>query len=99
MMADAPRRTIGLAWYRREDYPGIRAMMADPHTLAPSYNQWLMAAENNERVAQEAGLHVVRVMLTPDGFAAWCAARNLEPASGARSRWVQEAVHDRPGAS
>jgi len=98
-MTGTGQRVIGLPWYSRDDYPAIRGMMTDAHNLAPSYDQWRMAAENNERVAQEAGLHVVRVTMTPDEFAAWCAARNLEPASSARSRWVQEAVQDRPGAS
>jgi len=98
-MADTPKRTIGLAWYSREDYPDIRAMMADPHTLAPSYEQWVMAAENNEQVARDAGLDVVRVRIAPAEFAAWCAERSLEPTSGARSRWVEEAVRKRSGGS
>jgi hypothetical protein len=91
-MAETGKRTIGMPWYSRDDYPGIRSMMVDQHNLAPTYDQWLMAAENNERVAQEAGLHVVRVMIVPEEFAAWCAERNLEPGSSARSRCVQEFV-------
>lgn len=96
-MAETEKRTIGMLWYSRGDYPDIRSMMADPHNLAPSYDQWLMAAENNERVAQEAGLHVVRVTITPEDFAAWCAERNLEPAGNARSQRAQEAVRSLSG--
>jgi hypothetical protein len=83
---------IGMLWYGRDDYSLIRAMMADPHNLAPSYEQWLMAAENNERVAQEAGLKVVRVKITPAEFAAWCAERRLSADGNARMRRAQEAV-------
>ncbi|MFC4174053.1 hypothetical protein ACFOYU_18700 [Microvirga sp. GCM10011540] len=95
-MTDSPRRRIGLPWYSREDYPRIRAMMNDPHNLAPSYDQWFMAAQNNERVAQEAGLEVVRVPITPEDFAAWCSARGVEPGSSARSQRAQEEVASRP---
>jgi hypothetical protein len=95
-MAETGKRTIGMPWYSRDDYPAIRGMMVDQHNLAPTYDQWLMAAENNERVAQEAGLHVVRVMIVPDEFAAWCAQRNLEPGSSARSQRAQESIQDLP---
>ena len=87
-----PARTIGMLWYTREDYPRIRAMMADPHNLAPSYDQWLMAAENNEQVARTAGLMVLRVMIAPDEFATWCAERDLETDGKARARLAQETV-------
>jgi hypothetical protein len=94
-MTGAGRRVIGLPWYSRDDYPAVRSMMADAHVLASTYDQWRMAAENNERVAQEAGLEVMRVMIVPEEFAAWCAKRNLEPDSRARSQRAQEAVQER----
>lgn len=93
-MTGTAKRRIGLPWYGREDYPAIRGMMADAHSLAPTYEQWRMAAENNERVAQEAGLDVTRVMIVPDEFAAWCAERGLAPDSRARSQRAQEAVEE-----
>lgn len=91
-MTDSSGRKVGMLWYVREDYARIRAMMTDPHNLAPSYDQWLMAAENNARVAQEAGIEVVRVTVTSEGFAAWCAERGLEPDGSARMRRAQEAA-------
>ncbi|HZH51134.1 MAG TPA: hypothetical protein VEZ16_04550 [Microvirga sp.] len=94
-MTDKSARKIGMLWYGREDYPRIRSMMSDPHNLAPSYDQWLMAAENNARVAEEAGLGVVRVAITPDDFAAWCAKRGLEPDGNARMLRAREAMDGR----
>lgn len=89
-MSDTPRRIIGLPWYRREDYPMIQKVMADSHVLASTYDQWLAAAENNESVGRQAGLEIVRVMIDPEGFKAWCHARDLKPDSAARTKYAGE---------
>lgn len=89
-MTNEPARRIGLPWYRREDYPRIREMMADRHNLAPTYESWLAAAENNETVGREAGLHVSRIIIEPDDFARWCAEKNVDPDSAARRDYVAD---------
>ncbi len=89
-MSDLPRRIIGLPWYRREDYFRIREMAADPHVLASTYEQWLAAAENNEAVGRQAGLEIVRVMIDPVEFKAWCLARGVEPDGAARTKYASE---------
>ena len=83
-------RRIGLPWYSCDDYPRIREMMSDRHNRAPTYDQWLMAAQNNERVGRQAGLEIGRVMIEPEAFARWCAERSLEPGSAARMEYVSE---------
>lgn len=85
-----PPLTIALPWYSRKDYPDIRNMVSDPHNLAPTYEQWLAAAENNEQVGRQAGLRIVRIPIEPSSFARWCAAHGLEPDSAARMRYVAE---------
>jgi len=91
-MTDAPARRIGLPWYGREDYARIREMMVDRHNLAPTYDAWLAAAENNESVGKQAGLHIDRIMIEPEAFARWCAGKGLEPGSAARMQYVAEQV-------
>jgi hypothetical protein len=91
-MTDVPPRRIGLPWYSREDYPRIRDMMSDRHNLAPTYDAWLAAAENNESVGNRAGLQVTRVMIEPDSFGNWCAERQVEPESAARMAYVTETI-------
>ncbi len=54
-MTEPALRTAGMPWYAREDYAAILALMEDPHVLAPAYDQWLAAAQNNEREAERAG--------------------------------------------
>jgi hypothetical protein len=83
-------RRIALPWYSRESYPGILAVVADRHNFASTYDQWLMAAENNELVARQAGLEIDRVMIDPDAFARWCAAKGIAPDSAARKNYVSE---------
>jgi hypothetical protein len=91
-VSDTPRRIIGLPWYRREDYPAIRQMMADSHVLASAYEQWLAAAENNENVGLQAGLEIVRVLIKPEDFRVWCIARDLKPDSTARTKYAGEHI-------
>ncbi|HYP17770.1 MAG TPA: hypothetical protein VEQ65_11215 [Opitutus sp.] len=66
--------------------------MEDPHVLAPAYDQWLAAAQNNEREAERAGVRVVRVRIEPAPFARWCAEQGIAADSRARMRFVNEAV-------
>jgi hypothetical protein len=91
-MAEIQARRIGLPWYHRKDYSDILDMMADRHNLAPAYDHWLMAAHNNEQVAQQAGLEVVRVMIEPAPFARWCESVGRAPDSAARAAYVSERV-------
>ncbi len=84
--------TIGVPWYAREDYPEILATMEDARTLAPTYEQWLIAAENNEAEARRAGIRVVRVPLDPATFARWCADRGAPPTRASRVEYVNEVL-------
>ncbi len=91
-MTEPTTRKAGMPWYAREDYAAILALMEDPHVLAPAYDQWLAAAQNNEREAERAGVRVVRVRIEPEPFARWCADQGLAPDSRARMCFVNEAV-------
>jgi hypothetical protein len=83
-------RVIGMPWYRAEDYARLREMMADPHAMAGGVEAWQASAVNNEQVARNAGLSVVRVLIEPDVFASWCSARNLPLDGSARMRFASE---------
>jgi hypothetical protein len=85
-------RSVGVPWYRREDYPRILAIMEDAAALAPSYDGWLVAAQNNEAEARRAGIVVVRVALDPETFTRWCADRGSAPTRAARVEFVNEVM-------
>jgi hypothetical protein len=88
MMDGSVTRTISLPWYSRETYPRILALVTDRHSFASTYDQWLMAAENNELVAQQSGLTIRRVMIDPDAFAQWCGEQGMAPDRAARMAYV-----------
>jgi hypothetical protein len=85
-------QVIGLPWYDPDDYARLRAMMSDPHAMAPDYESWRVSARHNEQVAKDAGLAVVRIALKPEIFAAWCSEHRLPLDSSARMQFVQEAT-------
>ena len=88
-------RRIGMPWYTREGFAAARAVMSDQHTLAPTFDEWRLSAEHNEQVARSIGIEVIRVIIEAEPFTAWCAGRRVEPDSGARTRFAEEAA--RPG--
>jgi hypothetical protein len=86
-------RVIGMPWYRAEDYSRLRQIVSDPHAMASAFDAWLASAQNNEQVAKDAGFTVVRVLLEPLSFAAWCTERGLSPDGAARVRFASESAN------
>jgi hypothetical protein len=62
----------GLAWYEERDYPRILQIMEDADRLPVTYARWREKAENHERELRGQGHEVVRAMISPDTFPAWC---------------------------
>jgi hypothetical protein len=85
-----PELIVGMAWYRPEDYPRVLQIMIDAHRLPRTYNQWRQKAEAGERSQKAAGRRVVRVILDPETFPAWCAARGLNVDAKGRTAFAAE---------
>lgn len=86
---DRPR-VVGMAWYRREDYGRLREVMVDRERLATTYNAWLASAEQVANEVERSGVVVERVVISPDEFTEWCAARGLPCDGAARGRFANE---------
>jgi hypothetical protein len=82
---------VGLAWYRREDYPLILEVMADRREMHCTYDEWLREVEHLEQHLVSEGRTVEHVVIDPERFRAWCDQHNLKPVAKARSRFVAEA--------
>jgi hypothetical protein len=80
-------QSLGLTWYSRENYDRILEIMVDADKLPRNYDVWLKGAENGERRLKSSGRNVVRAMIDPEEFIAWCAVRGLTCDSNARQRW------------
>ncbi len=87
-------RRIALPWYRRDDYPQIRATMEDAESLAATYDGWRMAAESNEAEARRVGIEVLRVTVEPQAFTQWCLARGCARDRAARVAFAEEFMRD-----
>jgi hypothetical protein len=88
--AEPVRIPVGLAWYRREDYPRILEMMADRSEMHDTYDEWLRDVERLEQRLMSEGHAVTHVIIDPEIFPSWCDQHNLKPVAKARSRFVAE---------
>jgi hypothetical protein len=86
--------TIGIAWYRREDYPELRGIMEDAHVLPLTYDGWLRLAVAIVRLAHSRGCRVVKTAIEPETFSAWCRATGQRPDVSARTQFVNLEVEN-----
>ncbi len=93
MLASHPIRAVGIAWYSRQDYRRALEIMEDADQLPRTFDQWLKRAEATERQIKRAGHVVVRAMIKPEEFAAWCRAKGLNTDAKARTEWASEFAH------
>lgn len=87
-----PTRAIGFAWFRREDYPRIRQIMADADEMPPTWEKWFYGAEKRFKHLAQHGIAIEKVVLDPDVFSRWCEARGLNIDAEARSTFAGEVV-------
>jgi len=85
---------MGIPWYRREDYPRIRKIMADGERFAEAYDDWLHRAEAIERRIAANGVPAIRAVIDPGQFLIWCEIRALKCDSQARGRFAAEKARD-----
>jgi hypothetical protein len=71
-------RAAGMSWYRAEDYGRILEIMEDADKLPPTYDQWRRGAERGERELKGRRDVVIRAMIDPDEFPAWCREKGLK---------------------
>lgn len=79
-----------MAWYDEADDPAIRAMMNDRDRLPLTWGEWHQRARKGEQDLIAKGLRVIRVVIQPQPFAAWCALRGLDIDAQARTRFAAE---------
>ncbi len=79
---------VALSWYRAEDYDRILEIMEDADKFHSTYDEWLKAAERGERELKGKGHVVIRAMLDPDEFTAWCREKGLKLDAQARTQFA-----------
>lgn len=85
---------VGLVWYRREDYDRLLTIFEDAHKQPRTFDDWLVQAERIEQRQRDRGVRVVRAVIDPDTFPAWCAAKRLKVDSHARNEFASHKAYE-----
>jgi hypothetical protein len=80
----------GILWYRPEDYLKCRKLFTDGNVLPETYKGWLAEAEKVEKKLKGDGITVLRVLLDPNTFPAWCLVKGMKLDAQARSAFASE---------
>lgn len=74
-----PYERAGIAWLTPETHARLGEIMVEPSGIPWSYERWREKAETQERHWKRRNQLVVRIVLDPEAFAAWCAGKGLQP--------------------
>ena len=88
------RRIVAIAWYERETYEEIRALMDDGEVLPETYEAWLGQAFAVVTAETSRGSIVIKAGILPDAFIDWCLGTNQRPNVSSRTRHVNLAIED-----
>jgi len=91
-------KTVGVPWFRRDDYNRVRDVMVDAHALPASFDVWLIHAENMWQEILRLGAVPIRIHIDVDRFLAWCKHRNTRPDCSARKTFASEIAQTLGGA-
>ncbi len=94
MISPENRRTVAIAWYNRDDYDEIRVVMDDGKVLPDDYDVWRRRVDAIMRIEQARGSVVLKAMIYPRPFLAWCGATSQRPDVRARTRHLNLAIED-----
>ena len=76
------------AWFRREDYPAIKALSPDDENLPDTFDEWLEIADKQVKAQEALGGAVEKVIVVPAEFAEWCKASGLQPTGVTRAAFA-----------
>jgi len=89
-MSDEKHMSIGVAWYRPEQWSLLRALSSDPEELEQTHGEWLAVATKNIEDLRKRGIEVRKMDVDVLEMAAWC-QREGRPLDGeARATYVAD---------
>ncbi|MBF0602177.1 MAG: hypothetical protein HQL07_00620 [Nitrospirae bacterium] len=83
-------KAIGIAWYRREDYPALLSIFTDASSLYRDYDSWLKKAEDLVNQITASGKRAIKAEINPNDFPGWCRDRGIDIDANARNRFANE---------
>lgn len=91
-----PIRCAGMAWYEASSYEQVKAIMEDGHKLPSTFKDFLRQAESMEHKLKGEGVLVVRAIILPGEFEAWCRANGQRVNAEGRmafANWIAYKTH------
>jgi hypothetical protein len=89
---DHPTGVIGLAWFRKEDYPSLLAIFDDAHEMHETWEEWEESAKKVAERLKTEGRIIERVYIDPDTFPGWCREAGVKITGAARSKFAAQTV-------
>lgn len=79
-------KTIGLAWFLRDDYEQIKAICEDQ--MHDTYDEWETAINARMKPYEAVGLVLEKVIVRPAELHAWAQSQGLPINAGARATYA-----------
>ena len=92
-MSDHQRISIGIAWYRPDQWTLLRALASDPEVLENTYGEWLHFATKKMEDLRKEGIVVKKVDVDVQELAAWCQSRDRVLNGDARASFVTDKLN------
>jgi hypothetical protein len=91
-MGKAEEIVIGVAWYRREQWPMLRAMSADADQLEETYDEWVASASRQIRDLESRGIQVRKIDVDVGALTRWCQAQGRIVDAAARAEYARRGL-------
>ncbi|HEY4372455.1 MAG TPA: hypothetical protein VGN52_11075 [Burkholderiales bacterium] len=88
---------MAMPWYTAEDYGEVRELMADRQNMPRTFEAWERAALQVEEETVRLGASVVRAVIEPWPFKAWCKMTGMELNAWARTTYAQMLMRSQRG--
>lgn len=86
------KMVMGIAWYRREQWPRLREISTDRNKLEDTYDEWLANVSKAFDLLRSQGVNPARVDIDTEELLEWCRNQHLPVNAGSRSRFTLEKV-------
>jgi hypothetical protein len=86
---------VGIGFYKREQWQRLRDTAVDSDILESAYDSWLDILDSSVERIRAHGLEPELIDIDVEDLLAFCKARGLVNAAGARSKFIAEQVKGR----
>jgi hypothetical protein len=82
------KMTVGIGFYRREQWQRLRDTASDAHVLEPAYDDWLDVLDSSVEKIRTHGLEPELVDVDVEDLLAFCRKEGLHNSAEARAKFV-----------